>query len=139
MPSWSTIHDDILLPVTNSPLPAKISDLWLQGTTIWNQELLSTTFSQHVVQHITNTPVVQSPDHDILRWKSSPNGQCSSKSTYKFLQLQQTHSLPTSGTRAISSHTDTILQKIWKAKTMPPCSKHLPGAFSDKLFLQLKE
>jgi hypothetical protein len=47
MPSWSTIHDDILLPVTNSPLPTKISDLWLQGTTIWNQELLSTTFSQH--------------------------------------------------------------------------------------------
>jgi hypothetical protein len=139
MPSWSTIHDDILLPITNSPLPAKISDLWLQDTRIWNQDLLSTTFSQQVVQLITNTPIVQSPDPDILRWKSSPNDQCSSKSTYKFLQLQQTHSLPTSGTRAISTHTHTILQKIWKAKTMPPCSKPLPGAFSDKPFQQQKE
>jgi hypothetical protein len=29
MTFWSTIHDHILLPVTNTPLPAKISDLWL--------------------------------------------------------------------------------------------------------------
>jgi hypothetical protein len=29
MTSWSTIHDHILLPVTNTPLPAKNSDLWL--------------------------------------------------------------------------------------------------------------
>jgi hypothetical protein len=139
MPSWSTIHDDILLPITNSPLPAKISDLWLHDTRIWNQDLLSATFSQQVVQLITNTPIVQSPEPDILRWKSSPNGQCSSKSTYKFLQLQQIHSLPTTGTRANSSHTHFILQKIWKAKTMPPCSKPLPGAFSDKPFPQQKE
>jgi hypothetical protein len=139
MNSWSTIHEDILLPVTNSPLPAKISDLWLQGTTNWNQDLLSTTFSQHAVQQIINTPIAQSPENDILRWKPAPNGQCSSKSTYKFLQLQQTHSLPTTGTRAISTHTNIILQKIWKAKTMPPCSKPLLGDFSDKLFLRLKE
>jgi hypothetical protein len=139
MNSWSTIHEDILLPVTNSLLPAKISDLWLQVTTNWNQDLLFTTFSPQAVQHIINTPIVQSPENDILRWKSSPNGQCSSKSTYKFLQLQQTHSLPTTGTRAISTHTDIILQKVWKAKTMPPCSKPLPGAFLDKLFLRLNE
>jgi hypothetical protein len=69
MSSWSTIHDHILLPVTNTPLSAKISDLWLQGTTDWNQELLSTTFSHHVVQQIINTPIVQSPQNDILRWK----------------------------------------------------------------------
>jgi hypothetical protein len=81
MPSWSTIHDDILFPITNSPLPAKIPDLWLQDIRTWNQDLLSTTFSQQAVQLITNTPIVQSPDPDILRWKSSPNGQCSSQST----------------------------------------------------------
>jgi hypothetical protein len=72
MNSWSSIHEDILLPVTNSPLPAKISDLWLQGTTNWNQDLLSTTFSQHAVQQIINTPIVQSPENDILRWKPAP-------------------------------------------------------------------
>jgi hypothetical protein len=31
MPSWSTIHDHILLPITNSPLPAKISDFVAAG------------------------------------------------------------------------------------------------------------
>jgi hypothetical protein len=30
IPSWSNIHDHLLLPVINSPLPAKVSDLWLQ-------------------------------------------------------------------------------------------------------------
>jgi hypothetical protein len=72
MNSWSTIHEDILLPITNSSLPAKISDLWLQGTTNWNQDLLSTTFSQHAVQQIINNPIVQSPENDILRWKPAP-------------------------------------------------------------------
>jgi hypothetical protein len=139
MSSWSTIHDHLLLPVTNTPLPAKISDLWLQGTTDWNQELLSTTFSHQVVQQIINTPIVQSPQNDILRWKPAPNGHCTSKSIYKSLQLQQTHSLPTTGSRAISTHTEIILKKIWKAKTMPPCLKPLPGDFSDMSFPRLIE
>jgi hypothetical protein len=123
MSSWSTIHDHILLSVTNSPLPAKISDLWLQGTTDWNQDLLSTTFSQQMVKQITNTPIVQSQQNDILRWQPAPNGLCTSKSIYKTLQLQQTHSLPATGSKAISSHTETLLKKIWKAKTMPPLLK----------------
>jgi acyl-coenzyme A synthetase/AMP-(fatty) acid ligase len=38
MNSWNTIHEDILLLVTNTPLPANISDLWMQGTTEWNQD-----------------------------------------------------------------------------------------------------
>jgi hypothetical protein len=36
--SWSTIHDNILLPVTNIPMPSFVSDLWLQGTQSWNEE-----------------------------------------------------------------------------------------------------
>jgi hypothetical protein len=123
MSSWSNIHDHILLPVTNSPLPTKISDLWLQGTTEWNQDLLSTTFSQRMVQQITSTPIVQFHLNDILRWQPATNGLCTSKSIYKTLQLQQPHSLPATGSRALTSHTQTILTKIWKAKTMPPLLK----------------
>jgi hypothetical protein len=123
MSSWNTVHEDILLLVTNTPLPANISDLWMQGTTQWNQDLLSTTFTPQAVQTITNTPIVHSPNEDILRWKPSTNGQCTSKSAYKFLQIQQTHSLPSTGTRAISPQTDIILQKIWKAKIIPPLLK----------------
>jgi hypothetical protein len=132
MPSWSSIHDHILLPITNSPLPATVADLWLQDTRTWNQDLLSTTFSQEVVQIITNTPIIHSPDPDILRWKPSPNGQCSSKSSYKLLQLHQIHSLPPTGSRALSPHSHSILQKIWKIKTMPPLLK----TFAWRLFRQ---
>jgi hypothetical protein len=80
-------------------------------------------FHTQVVQIINNTPIVQSANDVILRWKPATNGQCTSKSTYKFLQLQQTHSHPSTGTRAISPQTDIIVQKIWKAKTIPPLLK----------------
>jgi hypothetical protein len=49
---WNDIHDHLLLPVTNSPLPSTISDLWLQETKQWNQQLLSTTFTPEAVQAI---------------------------------------------------------------------------------------
>jgi hypothetical protein len=29
MDQWSTIHDNLIMPITNLPLPANISDLWL--------------------------------------------------------------------------------------------------------------
>jgi hypothetical protein len=34
---WNHIHDHLTLPVTNPPLPATISNLWLQGSNNWNQ------------------------------------------------------------------------------------------------------
>jgi hypothetical protein len=139
MSSWSNIHDHILLLVINSPLPAKISDLWLQGTTEWNQDLLSTTFSQQMVQQITSTPIVQSQQNDILRWQPTTNGLCTSKSIYKTLQLQQTHSLPATGSRAISSHTQIILKKSGKPKQCPLYLKPLPGDSSEMLFPWLIE
>jgi hypothetical protein len=32
IPSWNSIHDNILLSVINNPLPSLISDLWMQDT-----------------------------------------------------------------------------------------------------------
>jgi hypothetical protein len=53
-------HDNLLLLVTNSPLPASVADLWMQGTKQWDHQLLSTAFSPQVVQEIEATPVVHS-------------------------------------------------------------------------------
>lgn len=60
--SWTNIHDNLILPVTNLPLPSTVSDLWLQGTEDWNHQLLSTTFSPEVVQAITSIHVVSSTE-----------------------------------------------------------------------------
>jgi hypothetical protein len=54
VPGWNSIHDNLLLPVTNNPLPSFVSDLWLQDTQEWNQDILNTTFTPHFVQTINN-------------------------------------------------------------------------------------
>jgi hypothetical protein len=109
------------LPVTNNPLPSFVSDLWMQDTQTWNQAILTTTFTPQIVQTINNIQLVPSTEPDILRWTPATNGKCTSKATHTY--LQQNHSLPSTGSRAISPHTHTILNKIWKVKTIPPLLK----------------
>jgi hypothetical protein len=123
MDHWSTIHDSLIMPITNLPLPANISDLWLQGTKEWSHQFLSTTFEPQVVQAISALQVHQSQQEDILRWKPAQNGKCSSKSAYNHLHNLQEHTLPQQGARSISSSTLCILAKVWKGKTIPPFLK----------------
>jgi hypothetical protein len=86
VPNWNSIHDNLILPVTNNPLPSSVSDLWLQGTQTWNQDILTTTFTPQFVQIINNIQLVPSTEPDILRWTPATNGRCTSKSTYTYLQ-----------------------------------------------------
>jgi hypothetical protein len=124
---WNNIYDHLLTPVVNLPLPAKVSDLWVQGTRTWNHQLLSTTFTNHAVQIIEDTTVVHSEQQDILRWTPAINGQCTTKAAYKYLATQQTHNLPNQGSRSIGPDANQILQKVWKSKTIPLSSKLLLG------------
>jgi hypothetical protein len=88
VPSWNSIHDNLLLPVTNNPLPSSVFDLWLQGTQDWNQDILYTTFTPQFVHTINNIQLVPSTEPGILRWIPTTNGRCTSKSTYIYLQQQ---------------------------------------------------
>jgi hypothetical protein len=88
VPGWNSIHDNLLLPVTNNPLPSFVSDLWLQDTQDWNQAILNTTFTPQFVQTINNIHLVPSTEPDVLRWIPATNGRCTSKSTYIYLQQQ---------------------------------------------------
>jgi hypothetical protein len=56
-------------PVTTTPLPGKLSDLWIPVTHTWNLQILSNTFTNHATQTIT------APD-DILRLTPAKNGLC---------------------------------------------------------------
>jgi hypothetical protein len=53
-PVWESIHDDLLLPVTTTPLPSSASDLWIPNTQNWNLQLLTNTFDNAAVQAITS-------------------------------------------------------------------------------------
>jgi hypothetical protein len=136
---WENIHVHLLLPVTNTPLPAIISDLWMQGTQQWNHHLLSTTFSPHIVQEIQAISVLQSNHQDILRWTPSTKGQCTTKAAYTHLASLSPHQLPSQGSRSITQEANSILQKVWKVNQFPHFLKLLLGDLSDELLQQRKE
>jgi hypothetical protein len=139
MNSWPTIHEDILLPVINTPLPAKISDLWLQGTTNWNQELLSTTFSPRLFK-LLSTPLLSSHQ---MRISSDGNHQ----------QMVNALLNPPTNTYSFSKPTPSPPQapepylpiqilfsrKFGKLKPCLPFSELLSGVSLDKLYLLLRE
>ena len=84
-------HDHLITPVVNTPLPSKVSDLWVHGTNNWDHQLLSSTFTEQAVQIIEATPVVNSNQDDILRWMPTTNGQCTTKAAYAYLANQESH------------------------------------------------
>jgi hypothetical protein len=99
---WDNIHDHLILPVTNSPLPTIIFDLWIQDSSTWNQQLIPTTFQPAMAQAIMTTPAIQSPQPDILRWTLAPSGKCTTVEAYSYLANLQQHTFPSQGARTIS-------------------------------------
>ena len=67
--------------------------------------------------------MVRSQHEDILRWTPATNGQCTSKAIYSHLSGLNQHPLPSQGSRSITQDANSILQKVWKAKTIPPFLK----------------
>lgn len=122
-PIWNQIHDHLILPVINPPLPAKISDLWVPGTHNWDLQILSSTFSDQAAHSIAETPIVDSDQEDILRWLPARDGKCTTKAVYNHLASQQVHQLSNQGSRSISHDANLILQKAWKSKIIPPLLK----------------
>jgi len=120
---WESIHDHLLLPVTMLPLPSTASDLWLPNTQIWNLQLLTNIFDEQAVQQITSIHSVPSTHSDMLRWKPSRNGVCTTKEIYKHLSQLNTIQLPQQGSRSVLPQAHHILMRAWKAKTLPPLIK----------------
>ena len=110
-PLWSDIHDHLNILVTTNPLPAKVSDLWIQGTHDWDHQLIANTFSTDFTNSVTSTQIIPSDTDDILRWQPATNGQCTSKNIYLYLASQNTEPLPPNGTRSIHPNANQILQK----------------------------
>jgi hypothetical protein len=62
-------------------------------------------------------PLIPGNGPDILCWKPSTDGQCSSKSAYKALALEEVAESPP---RNIPSQALQILQEVWRNKTVQP-------------------
>jgi hypothetical protein len=64
LPIWESIHLYLLQPVTVTPLPETVSDLWLLHSQKWNFNLLNDIFDTQV----TNLQTVPKQSQDVLRW-----------------------------------------------------------------------
>jgi hypothetical protein len=110
-PVWENIHDHLILPVTQLPLPATVSQLWHTDSQTWNADYIVNIFDNQAMQAITTVPMVPSAENDILRWTPSMDGKCSTKNIYRHLSRQELIQLPLQGSRSISHHANLILQK----------------------------
>ena len=63
--------------------PVFVSDLWHPNQKTWNINLVKALFHPHTTQGILQTPILNTVGHDMLVWKLTPAGDCSSKSAYK--------------------------------------------------------
>jgi hypothetical protein len=84
-PVWDKIHDHMLLPVTQLPMPTTVSELWHPETTTWNVNYIANIFDTQDVQAIAEVPIVPSDQNDILRWIPAKDGKCSTKNIYRCL------------------------------------------------------
>jgi len=71
-------------------------------------QLLTNTFDGQAVQAITSVQPVPNDQQDILRWKPSRNGICTTKEIYEHLSAQNSIQLLTRG---------------WKSRDLPPIIK----------------
>ena len=109
--------------MTSAKAKTMVSDLWTPHTRSWNMQLLTNTFDGQAVQAITSVQSVPNDQQDILRWKPSKNGICTTKEIYKHLSAQNSIQLPQQGSRSILPQANHILTRAWKSRDLPPIIK----------------
>lgn len=117
---WKEIHSHINLPVTVPHLPNNISDLWSPDTQNWNSEFISQIFDHHATAEICSTPIVPTDSNDVITWKPSAKGVCTSKEACRLLNSQLQVQCPNRGSRSIGQRSLDILTRVWAHKLLPP-------------------
>jgi hypothetical protein len=96
-----------------------VKDLWVPNQKTWNVELVKSLFTPLIADAILETPIVNAIGQDILVWKLTPAGECTSKSAYKhcFNNLSlPAHQRP----KPVPQQVVNLLNKVWKEKLMAP-------------------
>uniref|UniRef100_A0A8R7UVC7 Reverse transcriptase zinc-binding domain-containing protein n=1 Tax=Triticum urartu TaxID=4572 RepID=A0A8R7UVC7_TRIUA len=116
---WASVHDNLIIQPSGYIYPSLVKDLWIPGQKVWNNDLINSLFQQPLASVIVQTDIIHQDCPDILCWDLTPNGTCSSKSTYK-LCLQDIHVNPRNTPSQVSLQMKNLLKLIWKQKLMIP-------------------
>jgi hypothetical protein len=118
-PFWKDIHNHLNIQDTNFVYPSMVSDLWTPNTKEWNIPLLTTLFGAQNANLVTNIPISKGNENDMLVWKHTPSGICTSKSAYQVFS-PSFYGLNAGPHQTITPQLRTILQEIWKSDKIPP-------------------
>lgn len=117
--AWTNVYDHLIVQQPHFVYPALVKDLWIPGQKTWNVSLITSLFQEPTATAIITTQIIHDDGPDILCWDLSPNGKCTSKSTYK-LCLQDIQAQPRSQPRHVPLLVKNILMQVWKQKNMAP-------------------
>ena len=88
------MHERLNLEQEVHQIQDRVSDLWRPNMKIWDSDKIITIFGQQTWDALVHVPAGTGPD--ILYWMLTSNGQCTSKSAYKMLAIEEaTNSPPT--------------------------------------------
>jgi hypothetical protein len=118
-PFWKDIHNHLNIQDSNFTYPDSVSDLWVPNTKTWNLSLLTTLFGSHIANEVANIPICNDGGEDVLIWKYTPSGICSSKSAYQIFD-PSFYGHNAGPHQIISPQSRKILQEIWKCGNIPP-------------------
>jgi hypothetical protein len=117
--SWVTIYDDLTIQQPHFAYPAMVKDLWIPHTKQWNVGLIDTLFQRNTAEAIKAVKIIPCDEPDILCWKLTPNGKCSTKSAYKSC-LQALFDAGSPKPVPPDDRALNLLHKIWDNKELLP-------------------
>lgn len=82
-PIWSSIYDHLIIQHQPYIYPSNLKDLWKPNNKAWNENLIYSLFDAEAASIILQTPIIQTEGKDIMCWKHTPTGKCTTKSAYK--------------------------------------------------------
>jgi hypothetical protein len=117
--SWKSIYDDLIIQHPHFVYPVVVKDLWIPHTKHWNTELIDCLFQPNTANSIKAVKIIPYDDPDILCWKLTPNGKCSTKAAYKTC-LQALFDAGTPKPTPPDTAALSLLHKVWNNKELLP-------------------
>jgi len=111
------MHERLNLEQSIYQILDKVSDLWRLNTKTWDAEKIITLFGQQSWDALSHASIIAGTGPDILCWKLNFNRQCTSKSAYKMLALEEARNSPPIN---IPVQVLQILCQVWADKTIQP-------------------
>lgn len=75
-------HPRIMGPTTEDDGNMRVADLNMEGSGTWNQQKVSTLFTQTIADLIPTTPLCRTLGSDVLQWSGAKDGVYSMRSGY---------------------------------------------------------